>query len=323
MFRELSFLGSTKVVFLVSAIAALLAARRCPRLAIAIVVIALARPATEFLLKELVSRDRPIGNRLVGGEGYSFPSGHPLATAASWGTLPLVAALYTKRRVLWWAIAIGVWTIVVLVAMSRVWLGVHWASDVIAAIALAVIGVALAERYVVRSECRCSPVTRRCRMLITSARRLSIVQSSRQPVSCFRFVSSSSGWSTARKRPSPSATIGPTTSELTSKPAGEQQRLHHLRQGLAGLGPVGLGVQHEFDPRVRVDPTVRGQRRFAQRQHAEHADREAGDPDDDLRRLHRHVRPEFRSSLRSCASSAPGTSWVSTVTWSTTMPPGG
>ena len=163
VFRNLSFLGSTKVVLLVSAIAALLAARRCPRLAVAIIVIALARPATEFLLKELVSRDRPIGNRLVGGEGYSFPSGHPLATVASWGTLPLVAALYTKRRALWWAIAIAVWTMVVLVAMSRVWLGVHWASDVIAAIALAVIGVAVAERFVVRSECRCSgALTRRC-----------------------------------------------------------------------------------------------------------------------------------------------------------------
>jgi undecaprenyl-diphosphatase len=160
VFRNLSFFGSTKVVVLISAIAVLLAARRCPRLALAIIAIALARPATEFLLKELVSRDRPLGHRLVGGEGYSFPSGHPLATAASWGTLPLVAALYTKRRVLWWAIAIGVWTMVVLVAVSRVWLGVHWASDVIASIALAVIAVAIAERFVVRPDCRCSPDSR-------------------------------------------------------------------------------------------------------------------------------------------------------------------
>jgi membrane-associated phospholipid phosphatase len=156
VFRELSFLGSTKVVFAVSALAALLAVRRCPRLALAIVVIALARPATEFLLKELVSRPRPAGDRLVGGKGYSFPSGHPLATAASWGTLPLVAALYTKRRVLWWVTAVAVWTLVVLVGISRVWLGVHWASDVIAALALAVLGVAVAERYVVRPHCACS-----------------------------------------------------------------------------------------------------------------------------------------------------------------------
>ena len=160
-FRDLSFFGSTKVVILVSAIAALLAATRCPRLALAIVVIALARPATEFLLKELVSRDRPIGDRLVGGEGYSFPSGHPLATVASWGTLPLVAALYTKRRVVWWAIAVAVWTMVVLVAMSRVWLGVHWASDVIASLALGVIGVAVAERFVVRRRSASAPAGQR------------------------------------------------------------------------------------------------------------------------------------------------------------------
>jgi membrane-associated phospholipid phosphatase len=156
VFRRVSFLGSTKVVFAVSAVAALLAARRCPRLALAIVVIALARPATEFLLKELVSRPRPAGNRLVGGEGYSFPSGHPLAVVASWGTLPLVAALYTRRRLLWWITAVAVWTLVVLVALSRVWLGVHWASDVVASLALAVLGVAVAERYVVRPHCACS-----------------------------------------------------------------------------------------------------------------------------------------------------------------------
>ncbi len=157
VFRELSSLGSTKVVILVSAIAALLAARRCPRLALAIVAIALARPATEFLLKEFVSRPRPVGDRMVGGVGYSFPSGHPLATAASWGTLPLVAALYTRRRAVWWAIAVGVWTLVVLVGLSRVYLGVHWTSDVVASIALAVVGVAVAERYVVRPACSCSP----------------------------------------------------------------------------------------------------------------------------------------------------------------------
>jgi undecaprenyl-diphosphatase len=156
VFLRLSFLGSTKVVIVVSVVAALLAAWRCPRLALAIVVIALARPATEFLLKELVSRPRPVGDRLVGGAGYSFPSGHPLATVASWGTLPLVAALYTRRRVLWWITAVSVWTLVVLVAFSRVWLGVHWASDVVAALALAVLGVALAERYVIRPDCTCS-----------------------------------------------------------------------------------------------------------------------------------------------------------------------
>ena len=157
---KISFLGSTPVVLAVAALAALAAAKRCPRLAIAIVVIALARPLTEYVLKELVSRDRPAGDQMVHGAGYSFPSGHPLATAASWGLLPLVLALYTRRRLVWWTLTIAVWVLAVLIAVSRVWLGVHWTSDVVAALVLAVMGVAMAERFIVvahRDECRKHP----------------------------------------------------------------------------------------------------------------------------------------------------------------------
>ena len=159
LFRRVSFLGSTKVVIVVTLVAAALTWRRCPRLAVAILVVALARPLAETFLKELVSRDRPDGDRLVNGRGYSFPSGHPLATAASWGMLPLVAALYTRRRVLWWAVAVSVWTLAVMVAVSRVWLGVHWASDVVAGLALAVLGVALTERFIYPAHCGCVTVT--------------------------------------------------------------------------------------------------------------------------------------------------------------------
>jgi undecaprenyl-diphosphatase len=146
--RRISWFGSTPVVLTVALIAAVLAWRRCPRLALAIVLIVAMRPLTEWGIKELIDRDRPVGARLVRGTGPSFPSGHPLATAASWGLLPLVAALYTKRRAVWWSIAIGVWTLAVLVAASRVVLGVHWPSDVVGSLLLAIIGVAAAERFV-------------------------------------------------------------------------------------------------------------------------------------------------------------------------------
>ena len=154
-FLRVSFAGSTPVVFAVSLAAAALSWRRCRPLAIAILVIAFARPLAEFGMKELVNRDRPVGDRLVTGRGYSFPSGHPLATAASWGMLPLVAALYITRRVLWWSVAVAVWTLVVMVGVSRVWLGVHWTSDVVAAVALAILGVALVERVLVATHRGC------------------------------------------------------------------------------------------------------------------------------------------------------------------------
>lgn len=148
VFRRISFLGSTKLTLGLAAVLAVAAHRRCPRLAVAIVAIALARPLIEFGLKELVDRPRPDGDRMVTGRGPSFPSGHPLATAASWGLLPLVVALYTHRRVLWWSVAVGVWVLAVLVAASRVYLGVHWTTDVVGSLVLAVLGVAGAERFI-------------------------------------------------------------------------------------------------------------------------------------------------------------------------------
>ena len=69
-----------------------------------------------------------------------------MATAVSWGMLPLVAALYTRKRVVWWSIAIGAWALIVAVAFSRVYLGVHWPTDVFASIVVAVIGLAYAEQ---------------------------------------------------------------------------------------------------------------------------------------------------------------------------------
>ena len=144
--RKMSLLGSTKVVLAISAALLLLALRRSPRLALAIIIITIARPLSEFALKEIVGRDRPVGNQLVNGRGPSFPSGHPYAAAASWGLLPLVVPLYTRNRAIWWTCTIIVWTIVVLVAASRVWLGVHWTTDVVASVILAIIGVAIIER---------------------------------------------------------------------------------------------------------------------------------------------------------------------------------
>lgn len=146
--RAVSRFGSTPVVIAVVAVLAGVAWPRCRRLAVAVVVLALARPLVEFALKELVGRDRPDGNRLVPGRGPSFPSGHPFATAASWGFLPLVVALYTRRRAVWWVTTVAVATLAVLVAASRVWLGVHWASDAVGGLLLATLGILAAERVI-------------------------------------------------------------------------------------------------------------------------------------------------------------------------------
>ncbi len=82
-------------------------------------------------LKHIVERERPNELRLTSVSGFSFPSGHTAAAAACWAAIALVVARRWSRpgrR----AAAVAVFVITLLVAASRVLLGVHWLTDVIA-----------------------------------------------------------------------------------------------------------------------------------------------------------------------------------------------
>jgi membrane-associated phospholipid phosphatase len=156
-----SRLGSTPVVLAAGAAGVGLAARRCRSVALVMLVTVAARPLVEWLLKELIARPRPSGARLVAGTGFSFPSGHPLAAAATWGFVPVIAALYVHRRWLWWTLTGLAWSVIALVAWSRVWLGVHWTSDVVASLALVFIGLCVAETAIDRAH-SAGGLERRC-----------------------------------------------------------------------------------------------------------------------------------------------------------------
>ncbi len=96
LFLAISRLGSTVVVLAVSVMLIFLTWRRCRAVSIAILVAATARPLLEFVLKDVVGRARPNFERLVDGQGYSFPSGHVMAAIALYGLLPVVVGLFTR-----------------------------------------------------------------------------------------------------------------------------------------------------------------------------------------------------------------------------------
>ena len=91
-----SRLGSTPVVLAAGAAGVALAARRCRSVALVMLVVLAARPPFEWLVKEIVARPRPSGARLVAGTGFSYPAGHVLAAAATWGFVPVIAGLYVS-----------------------------------------------------------------------------------------------------------------------------------------------------------------------------------------------------------------------------------
>ena len=134
--KTISALGGVTVVAAVAGLLLLLVWHQCRALAWTLLAATAARPLLEWALKELVGRARPDIDRLVPGNGPSFPSGHVMAAIAIWGLLPPVVALVTGRRsAWWWSVAISA-TVITGVAFSRVYLGVHWLTDVLGALLL-------------------------------------------------------------------------------------------------------------------------------------------------------------------------------------------
>lgn len=88
-----------------------------------------------LLIKHIVARERPNVLRLVNETGYSFPSGHSMASAAFYGFLIyLIYKSKIKNIKVKIAICFIAAMLILLIGLSRVYLGVHYASDVLAGI---------------------------------------------------------------------------------------------------------------------------------------------------------------------------------------------
>jgi membrane-associated phospholipid phosphatase len=162
VFRAISFLGSTAAVLVLGTLMAAVSWRRCRAVAIVALVATLSRPLLEFVIKAIVSRDRPDLERLVDGTGHSFPSGHVMAAVALWGLLPLVVTLYTRNRYVWWGSVLVSAGLILGIGASRVYLGVHWFSDVVGGLIVGAFFLLWVERLLTRWHRRrpCARVSR-------------------------------------------------------------------------------------------------------------------------------------------------------------------
>ncbi|MEV4532585.1 phosphatase PAP2 family protein [Asanoa sp. NPDC049518] len=130
--RFVTDLGGGLKVWVVTLAVAVLLIRRRARLAVFVIVSGLGALALEPTIKLLVGRLRPVVDVPVAhAPGNSFPSGHSLGSFVVYGSLLLVFLPAVPRK--WRPLVIAaVATLITAIGVSRIALGVHFVSDVLA-----------------------------------------------------------------------------------------------------------------------------------------------------------------------------------------------
>jgi len=85
-------------------------------------------------LKSLIASPRPSADAvaiIVEADGLGFPSGHAMGAALFYGAITVIAPQVIANRFVARAIQLAAAVMMVLIAISRVRLGVHWPSDVV------------------------------------------------------------------------------------------------------------------------------------------------------------------------------------------------
>jgi len=131
--RGASIIGGTVVVTLICLILGAIFWGRQQRVYFtALAITAMGGTGLNLLIKQLFNRQRPQLWQITTGEPNtsSFPSGHAMLSLVIYGFIGYLLARHF-RRWRWWIVSLII-GLIVLIGFSRVYLGVHWFTDIVA-----------------------------------------------------------------------------------------------------------------------------------------------------------------------------------------------
>jgi undecaprenyl-diphosphatase len=160
LMRGVSALGEPAIAMTLTAIAMLIFAIRRQWLEAVFMLATTSSALLAFVLKELIHRTRPFpvtenaSGFLQSINQYSYPSGHVLFFVVFFGFFAYLAWIHFAGRARVIVIAIC-GALIVLIGPSRIFLGVHWASDVLGSYIIGTIWLfvlILAYQWAIRSR---------------------------------------------------------------------------------------------------------------------------------------------------------------------------
>ncbi|HYV94324.1 MAG TPA: phosphatase PAP2 family protein [Chitinophagales bacterium] len=116
---------------------------------IKIPVIGITSPLLMYGLKNIFERQRPLVPLLHAASGFSFPSGHSLTSMTFYGLIAYIVWERVKNPYVKWPVIAALIIFIHLIGFSRIYLRVHYPSDVMAGFALGLIWLVIS-LYVLR-----------------------------------------------------------------------------------------------------------------------------------------------------------------------------
>ena len=141
----ITFFGS--IYFLIPAylllIGYFLLSKKTQRLSLDVAAVGISSTLILFFLKDIFHRHRPYDPLVANVNGWSFPSGHSFCSFTFFGLLIYILWNQPMNRALKWPLTILFFLFACAIALSRVYLHVHYASDVVAGFLLCIVWLSI------------------------------------------------------------------------------------------------------------------------------------------------------------------------------------